>query len=187
MWTIRLARSEEIEQLIALRREMFESMGYDDAAALDRTCNAARAYFAEHMPTGAFRVWAAVSSGASAGGDAGSGETGTCGGRGITPDEPDEDELIASIGLVIHSTPPSPRNLAGKIGYIMNLVTLPEWRRKGIARALLARVLDELRDEGIPVASLHASTEGRGLYEKLGFQARDGLPEMRRSIDASEE
>jgi len=172
MWTIRRAQVEEIEQLIALRREMFESMGFDDAAALDRTCDAARAYFAENMPTDAFRVWVAVASGASTKDVAGSGQTGIC-----------EGDLIASIGLVIHSVPPSPHNLVGKTGYIMNLVTLPEWRRQGIAHALLIHVLDELRSQGVPAASLHASAEGRGLYENLGFHVRDDLPEMRLPLE----
>jgi ribosomal protein S18 acetylase RimI-like enzyme len=157
---------------VTLRRAMFEGMGYDDDPALDRTCDAARAYFAEHMPTGAFRVWVAVSSGASTEGEAGSGAAGTC-----------EEDLIASIGLVIHSTPPSPHNLAGRVGYIMNLVTLPAWRRRGIARALLAHVLDVLRAEGVPVASLHASDEGRSLYEDIGFRVRDAVPEMQLPLD----
>lgn len=171
MWTIRQARVEEIEQLIALRRMMFEAMGFDDTEALDRTCDAMRAYFAHQMPTGAFRVWVAVSSGASTGGDSGSGQAGTC-----------AESLIASIGLVIHSVPPGPHNLVGTVGYIMNLVTLPEWRRQGIAHALLSHVLDVLRAEGVAVASLHASTDGRCLYEDLGFQAKEDLPEMRRSL-----
>ncbi|MFC2078019.1 GNAT family N-acetyltransferase [Candidatus Bipolaricaulota bacterium] len=184
-WTIRTATADEIPELVALRREMFEAMGFDEAAALDRTCIAAHAYFAEHMPTGAFRVWVAVSSGADAddtGREAGSGETGTCCGRDITPSKPDEGELIGSIGLVVHSVPPSPRNLVGRVGYIMNLVTLPAHRRKGIAGALLDHVLGVVRSEGIPVASLHATRIGRGIYERAGFAIDEELPEMRRTL-----
>jgi len=154
MWTIREGQVEELDRLIALRRTMFESMGFDDAESLDRTCEAAREYFAEHMPTGAFRVWTAEH----------------------------EGRLIASIGLVIHSTPPSPHNLVGKIGYIMNLVVLPAWRRLGIARALLEHVLGVLRTEGVPAASLHASSNGRHLYEALGFEEAKDLPEMRHTL-----
>jgi ribosomal protein S18 acetylase RimI-like enzyme len=113
------------------------------------------------------------------GGVAGSGQTGTCEGESSAPIEPDEGEPIASIGLVVHSVPPGPSNLAGTEGYVMNLVTLPPWQRRGIARALLAHVLDVLRAEGVPVVSLHASGDGRDLYEELGFSVRDELPEMR--------
>jgi len=56
--------------------------------------------------------------------------------------------------------------------------TLPAWRRRGIARALLSHVLDVLRTEGVPVVSLHATSHGRRLYEDLGFSVKDELPEM---------
>jgi len=183
-WTIREATVDDISELVALRREMFEAMGFDDAVTLDRACVAARAYFAEHMSTGAFRVWVAVSSGADGddtGREAGSGETGTCCGRDVTPGKSD-GELIASIGLVVHSVPPSPCNLVGRVGYIMNLVTLPAHRRNGIAAALLDRVLDVVRSEGIPIASLHATRIGRGIYEQAGFDVDEELPEMRLTL-----
>ena len=150
-WTIREGRAEEVDRLVALRRVMFEGMGIDDPEVLGQVAEASRKYFLENMPKGLFRVWVA--------------EAG--------------DELIASIGLVIHSAPPRPTNLVGKTGYIMNLVTLPAWRRRGIARALLSHVIEILRAEGIPLVTLHASDEGRGLYEELGFWVADSLPEMR--------
>jgi ribosomal protein S18 acetylase RimI-like enzyme len=98
--------------------------------------------------------------------------------RDASSDEAGTGQPIASIGLVVHSVPPSPANLVGKVGYFMNLVTLPEWRRRGVARALLTHVLDVLRTEGVPIATLHASVDGRSLYEDLGFQLRDAVPEM---------
>ncbi len=150
-WTIREGRIEEVDRLVALRRAMFEGMGYDEPEVLERVAEASRKYFLENMPTGRFRVWATEVDG----------------------------ELVGSIGLVVHSVPPGPSNLVGKAGYIMNLVTLPPWRRCGIARALLLHVFDVLRAEGVPLATLHASSDGRGLYEELGFAVRDDLPEMR--------
>lgn len=178
-WTIREGRIEEVDRLVALRCAMFEGMGYDDPEVLERVAEASRKYFLENMPTGRFRVWVAVASGVDTGGVAGSGQTGTCEGESSAPIEPNEGEPIASIGLVVHSVPPGPSNPVGKTGYIMNLVTLPAWRQRGIARALLLHVLDVLRAEGVPLATLHASSDGRGLYEELGFAARDELPEMR--------
>jgi len=151
IWTVRPGRVDEIDRLVDLRRILFEEIGFSEPEALDRVCDASRRYFAERIPTGDFRVWVAAVG----------------------------DEPVASIGLVVHSVPPSPLNLAGREGYIMNLVTLPEWRRRGIARALLAHALDVLRAERVPVASLHASTDGRRLYEDLGFTGSGGLPEMR--------
>lgn len=147
---IRPASIDEIDVLTTLRLAMFEAMGCE-GQELAQAINPIRDYFLEHLPTGAFRVWVAEDNG--------------------TP--------IASVGLVLHSIPPSPYNAAGKEAYIMNLVTLPEYRRQGIAKQLLCHVLDVVRSEGIPKVSLHASSEGRRLYEKLGFAVSDDRPEMR--------
>jgi len=178
-WTIREGQVEEVDRLVALRCAMFEGMGQDDPEVLGRVAEASRKYFLENMPTGRFRVWVAVASGVDTGGVAGSGQTGTGEGESSAPIETDEGEPIASIGLVVHSVPPGPLNLVGKTGYIMNLVTLPAWRRRGIARALLSHVIEVLRTEGVPLVTLHASSDGRGLYEELGFAVKDDLPEMR--------
>ena len=150
-WTIREGRLDEIERLVALRSAMFEAMG-TDPTVIERVADASRRYFAEEMTSGAFRIWTAVD---------------------------ERDEPIASIGLVVHSAPPRPTNLVGKTGYIMNLVTLPPWQRRGIARALLQHVIEVLRQEEIPLATLHASEDGQRLYEELGFRVADTLPEMR--------
>ena len=152
-WTIRRGTLGELDELIRLRRSLFEAMGYDDPAILARTDDACRTYFAQKMPSGDFRVWVAEVRG----------------------------RLVASIGLVVHSVPPGPGNPTGKVGYIMNLVTDPAYRRQGIARALMKRVLSVLEDEGVPVASLHATADGRPLYESLGFAANGHTPEMHRS------
>jgi len=52
-------------------------------------------------------------------------------------------------------------------------------RLVALRRALLSHVIRVLRTEGVPVASLHASSGGRRLYKELGFKVKDELPEMR--------
>lgn len=148
-YSIRPATIDEVEDLVELRTAMFEAMGCDETA-LAGAIGPIRDYFEQHIPTGAFRVWVAEHQG--------------------TP--------VASIGLVLHSIPPSPKNLVGKEAYLMNLVTLPVWRHRGIARALLTHVLGILREEDIPVVSLHATADGRQLYEDLGFVVLEDVPEM---------
>lgn len=150
-WTIRATTVDDIPDLVTLRRAMFEAMGHDDSETLDRMCEASVRYFRQHVPTGAFRAWVAEADG----------------------------RLVASIGLVIHSVPPSPGRSQGKEAYIMNLVTLPAYRRRGIAGALLDRVVEAARTEGIPLASLHATRIGRGIYDRAGFEIDEDLPEMR--------
>lgn len=151
-WTMRPGTLEELDELIRLRLSLFEAMGYDDPTVLAQTDAACRTYFTREMPSGNFRVWVAEVRG----------------------------RPVASIGLVIHSVPPSPGNLTGRVGYIMNLVTDPAFRRQGIARALMEHVLSVLSAEGVLVATLHATPDGRPLYERLGFAIDGQIPEMRR-------
>ncbi len=47
----------------------------------------------------------------------------------------------------------------------------PEFRRQGIGATLLARALSRLDVRGVPCDKLDATSEGKPLHEKLGFQA----------------
>jgi GNAT superfamily N-acetyltransferase len=140
--TIRQATVADVPDLVRLRRMMFESMGCDDAAQLDGADAAAAAYFAEAIPAGSFHGWLAVAS------------TGM---------------VVSSGGMVIDQHPPGPSNLSGQIGYIMNLVTIPRYRRRGIARRIMQAMLKWLAEQGIQQGALHATEVGRPLYRELGF------------------
>lgn len=140
--TIRAATAEDIPHLVRLRRLMFESMGYQDAAQLDAGDRAAQAYFEQALPGGTFWGWVACTPGG---------------------------EVVGSGGAVIDQRPPGPWNLSGQTGYIMNVVTEPAYRRQGIARRIMQTILDWLAARGIKGVSLHASDMGRPLYQQLGF------------------
>jgi ribosomal protein S18 acetylase RimI-like enzyme len=51
----------------------------------------------------------------------------------------------------------------------------PAWRRRGVADRLMRAVLDGLAVRGIRRVVLHASNEGRRLYERLGFVATNEM------------
>jgi GNAT superfamily N-acetyltransferase len=55
----------------------------------------------------------------------------------------------------------------GKQAIIVNVFT--EWRRRGLAALLMKRIIHWSRQTGIDSLVLHASTEARSLYERLGF------------------
>jgi GNAT superfamily N-acetyltransferase len=57
----------------------------------------------------------------------------------------------------------------GVEGLIVNVYTEPDWRRRGIAALLMRHVLDYTREHRIGRVLLHASDDGRPLYESLGF------------------
>jgi GNAT superfamily N-acetyltransferase len=58
---------------------------------------------------------------------------------------------------------------------ILNMYTEKEFRRRGIARQLMLVMMDWVRREGFPKVGLHASDEGRPLYESLGFEVSNEM------------
>ncbi len=57
-------------------------------------------------------------------------------------------------------------------GYISTLVTMPEFQRRGVASALVRRVVEESQSSGDKVVHLLAEANGapQRLYERLGFR-----------------
>ncbi|HTN16368.1 MAG TPA: GNAT family N-acetyltransferase [Chitinophagaceae bacterium] len=78
---------------------------------------------------------------------------------------------VASIaGLVIRKQPGSLKNPSGKWGYIMNVFTLPEFRRLGLSAQVMRALMDKAIELGITSFELHATPQGEPTYQKLGFQ-----------------
>ena len=59
--------------------------------------------------------------------------------------------------------------LLGREGLVLNVYVEPEFRRRGIARQLMETVIRWAPGAGIVRLVLHASADGRPLYEQLGF------------------
>jgi len=58
-----------------------------------------------------------------------------------------------------------------QLAWIGMLLVHPDFRGRGIGRALLTRSLEYLRGRGIGCIKLDATPQGQPLYEQLGFQA----------------
>ena len=65
--------------------------------------------------------------------------------------------------------PPYFSNPSGRIGLLSGMYTLPEYRRRGIGRRLLGRVVDEARAWGCGAVQITASDMGVLLYADFGF------------------
>lgn len=81
-----------------------------------------------------------------------------------------EGEVVAGLGLMFHEYPPRLGDSSCARGYIFNVYTEPLHRRKGLARQLLEAALAECQTRGLEMITLHASEQGQGLYQALGFE-----------------
>lgn len=83
--------------------------------------------------------------------------------------------VIGGGGVLLCPWPASPKDPCLRRAIILNVYTEPEFRHRGIARRIMMTILEWLKEQGFPSASLHASEEGRGLYEQLGFKATNEM------------
>jgi GNAT superfamily N-acetyltransferase len=88
----------------------------------------------------------------------------------------DGSRSVASAGFLLLDWAPHYLDPAGETrGYILNVFVEPEYRRRGLAHALMSECIDEARRRGIRVVALHASLKGQPVYEKLGFTASNEM------------
>jgi len=94
-------------------------------------------------------------------------------------DRPDGGGIAACAVGEIDQRLPGPGDPTGLRGYIYNVATVEEFRRRGWSRACMEALLRWFEDEGVGAVDLRASPEGEGLYTALGFK-RTEHPHMRR-------
>jgi GNAT superfamily N-acetyltransferase len=140
---VREAAVGDIPEILRQRRGMFVDMGLDNAEDLAAMLSTSATYFSDALRQGRFRGWLAVTPAA---------------------------EVAGGGGVVITEWPTHPSDPQPRRATILNLYTYPQHRRKGIARRLILTMIEWCRGEGFASVSLHASDDGRRLYESLGFE-----------------
>ena len=60
--------------------------------------------------------------------------------------------------------------ITGITGTLLNVLTYPEHRRKGIATKVIGKIIDEAKKVGVSHINLSATSDGKYLYEKMGFK-----------------
>ena len=141
--SIRSATFDDAETIATHRRSMFFDMGHRDEEQLNAMIAAFRPWLREKMASGEYLAWMVVG---------------------------DEPAILAGLGLWLMDWPPHLVSPGSRRGNILNVYTLPSFRRQGIARRLIEVALDWCRTNGIRNVILHASDEGKPLYESLGFE-----------------
>jgi Predicted acetyltransferase involved in intracellular survival and related acetyltransferases len=86
----------------------------------------------------------------------------------------ENDVVVATSGLCFYQLPPTYSNSSGMVAYVTSMFTVKSFRRKGIASMMLEKILQEARSLGFLSVKLHASSDGKALYEKFGFQVSEG-------------
>lgn len=98
-------------------------------------------YYRRHMADGTFVSWLAV----------------------------DGEKIVGTSGMSFVEKPPYFSCPTGKIGLLSSMYTSNEYRRQGIAKALLTRVLEEAKEYGCGCVQITASDMGVLLYTDFGF------------------
>ena len=104
-------------------------------------------YYNRHMADGTFVSWVAV----------------------------DNDRIIGTSGISFVEKPPYFGCPSGKIGLLSSMFTNPNYRRMGIAKELLHRVVDEARNYGCGTIQITASDMAVKLYTACGFVHNDNF------------
>lgn len=80
------------------------------------------------------------------------------------------EDIAGAGGMTIRVQPGNFRNPTGRTGYIMNMYTLPEYRRLGIARTILRLLTEAGTEMGLTAFELHATPDGEPVYIEAGFK-----------------
>lgn len=81
----------------------------------------------------------------------------------------DKGDIIATVLMVITEKPGNPHFLSGKTGLLLNVYTKQNYRRQGLAGALLQMAIEDGKKLDLAHIELSATKAGYPLYKKLGF------------------
>jgi GNAT superfamily N-acetyltransferase len=88
------------------------------------------------------------------------------------------DRAIATSGMVYRRQPPSAKNLEGLEAYVLNMYVLPPWRGRGIASALLEKLIATARQANCRRVSLHTFPNAAPIYARAGFVSAPDLMQL---------
>jgi len=151
---IREATASELAVILHHRRSMFRDMGEGTVEELDRMVEVASPFFAGALADGTYHHWVALDASGC-----------VCGGGGV----------------LRCPWPANPKDPCTERAVVLNVYTEPDFRKRGVARQVMLTILAWVKEHGFRAVYLHASAEGRGLYERLGFEATN---EMRLKFDS---
>ncbi len=81
-----------------------------------------------------------------------------------------DGSLAGSGCLLIKEDQPRPTSKSVYNPYLMSMFTEKQFRNQGVATTITREAMNWCRQHGFDRITLHASSAGRHLYEKLGFE-----------------
>lgn len=140
----RKATIDNLDELVRLRIEFLKEVQPIESRQFseEELATSLRGYLSKSLQNDEFVAWVAVFDG----------------------------KIIATSGLCFFQITPGFTLIDGKIAYILNIYTLPKWRGKGVGKQIFDHILQEAIGRGYKRISLHASDDGRPIYEKFGFR-----------------
>ena len=153
-FTVRQAVAADIPLIAHHRAAMFRDMGTLASDQEEVLRAATTSYLRDALETGEYLGWMAEAT--------------------------ETSSVIGGAGAQIRSIIPRLRPGSEEIEFgpealVVNVYVEPPWRRRGVADAVMRAVLDGLAGRGIRRIVLHASDDGRRLYERLGFVATNEM------------
>ena len=82
----------------------------------------------------------------------------------------EDDTIVSCAFLLIVMKPMSPAFIHGKTATVLNVYTLPAYRRRGYARMLMNAMIADAKELNIDVIELKATEDGYDLYRSVGFE-----------------
>jgi GNAT superfamily N-acetyltransferase len=140
--TVRRASLRDLDLLVRHRRTMWADIGGYSEAELRAADPVYRRWARTRLGSGALVFWIVAVDGADA----------------------------ASGGVWLQPVQPRPRWPRGIQPYLLSMYTEPEFRGRGFGRRIVQAATAWVKNEGYPRFTLHASVQGRGLYEGLGWE-----------------
>jgi GNAT superfamily N-acetyltransferase len=141
-WALRKATAADLPTLVRHRDTMWQEMGRVAPGESDPTSPAYGEWLLERMKRGSLTAYIVE----------------------------EGDKVLASGAVWIQEVQPRPGHPLTMWGYILSVYTEPEARRRGLARAIVDACVSRAQEVGCTRACLHASDEGRPLYEGMGFE-----------------
>ena len=89
-----------------------------------------------------------------------------------------DDNIIAVASMCIFCRIPYFQNPVGLEGYILNVYTLPKYRKKGAASSLINEIITFSKKSSLKKLWLNSSEAGKDIYKSFGFKENNNEMEL---------